>query len=64
MRKLLVWSGVATLALVLGGCGHTDEEMAAKQREIDKLSADLKAAKAQIADDQAKYTDAQNRSTR
>jgi chemotaxis protein MotB len=60
MRKLLVWSGAAMLALALGGCGHTDEEMAAKQREIDKLSADLKAAKAQIADDQAKYTDAQN----
>jgi chemotaxis protein MotB len=60
MRKLLVWSGAAMLALALGGCGHTDEEMAAKQREIDKLSADLKAAKAQIADDQAKYTEAQN----
>lgn len=60
MRKLLVWSGAAMLALAIGGCGHTDEEMAAKQREIDKLSADLKAAKAQIADDQAKYTDAQN----
>ncbi len=60
MRKLLVWSGAAMVAIALGGCGHTDEEMAAKQREIDKLSADLKAAKAQIADDQAKYTEAQN----
>jgi chemotaxis protein MotB len=63
MRKLLfgsLWSGAAIVALVLGGCGHTDEEMAAKQREIDKLSADLKAAKAQIADDQAKFSDAQN----
>jgi chemotaxis protein MotB len=48
------------MALVLGGCGHTDEEMNAKQREIDKLSADLKAAKAQMADDQAKFSDAQN----
>lgn len=50
-------------ALVFGpvmACGHTDEEMAQKQREIDKLSADLKAAQKQIADDQAKYTDAQN----
>src|SRR5499427_546596 len=45
--------------LALVGCGHTDEEMAAKQREIDKLSADLKAAKNQIAQDQARYNDAQ-----
>lgn len=60
MKRFLVWSGAAMLAIALGGCGHTDEEMAAKQREIDKLSADLKAAKAQIADDQAKYSDAQN----
>ena len=60
MRKLWLWLCVATIALALGGCGHTDEEMAAKQREIDKLSADLKAAKAQIADDQAKYSEASN----
>lgn len=60
MRKFLVWSGVAALALALGGCGHTDEEMAAKQREVDKLAADLKAAKAQIADDQGKFSEAQN----
>ncbi len=60
MKKLVVWSSVTALALVLAGCGHTDEEMAAKQREIDKLAADLKAAKAQIADDQAKYSDARN----
>jgi chemotaxis protein MotB len=60
MRKFLVWSSVTALALALAGCGHTDEEMAAKQREIDKLAADLKAAKTQIADDQAKFSDAQN----
>ena len=58
MGKNLVWSGMTALALVLAGCGHTDEEMAAKQREIDKLAADLKAAKSQIADDQAKYAEA------
>ena len=52
--------GVTAAFLMLAGCGHTDEEMAAKQREIDKLAADLKAAKAQIADDQAKFSDAQN----
>ena len=51
---------LAALALVLGGCGHTDEEMAAKQREIDKLGADLKAAKAQISQDLTRYNDAQS----
>jgi len=55
-----VWTGMTAVALAVAGCGHTDEEMAAKQREIDKLAADLKAAKAQIADDQAKFSDAQN----
>jgi len=60
MSKLWVWLCVAITALVISGCGHTDEEMAAKQREIDKLSADLKAAKGQIADDQAKFSEAQN----
>jgi chemotaxis protein MotB len=51
---------VAAVALALAGCGHTDEEMAAKQREIDKLAADLKAAKAQIADDQSKLSESIN----
>ncbi len=60
MRKFLVWTGVTAVALALAGCGHTDEEMAAKQREIDKLAADLKAAKAQIADDQGKFSESQN----
>jgi chemotaxis protein MotB len=60
MRTIWAWLCVALCALALTGCGHTDEEMAAKQREIDKLSADLKAARQQMADDQAKYSDAQN----
>jgi chemotaxis protein MotB len=63
MKKLYYWLSMAFVAFAcaaLAGCGHTDEEMAAKQREIDKLSADLKAAKAQIADDQAKYSEATN----
>lgn len=51
MTALLLFSTV--------GCGHTDEEMAAKQREIDKLAADLKAARGQIAQDEAKYNDQQ-----
>lgn len=59
MRKLWSLPFVTAIALTLAGCGHTDEEMAAKQREIDKLSADLKAAKAQLIDDQAKFNEAQ-----
>jgi chemotaxis protein MotB len=46
-------------SLALAGCGHSDEEMAAKDREINKLQADLKAAKAQIAQDDQRYNDAQ-----
>ena len=45
--------------LMLAGCGHSDEEMAAKQREVDALTADLKASRQQIADDQKKYADAE-----
>ncbi len=59
--RLCVVAALLTFSVVpLLGCGHTDEEMALKQREIDKLSADLKAAQQQLADDQAKYTDAQS----
>jgi chemotaxis protein MotB len=55
------WFGIfAAMMFVLAGCGHTDEEMAAKQREIDKLAADLKAAKVQMTQDQARYNDAQS----
>lgn len=51
---------VVALATVFAlGCGHTDEEMAEKQREIDKLAAELKATKAQITQDQAKYNESQ-----
>ena len=60
VMKLFFLAIFSVLALAPLGCGHTDEEMAGKQREIDKLTADLKAAQKQIADDQAKYTDAQN----
>jgi chemotaxis protein MotB len=63
LRKYWRIYGIGLLAAFLFaviGCGHTDEEMAAKQREIDKLSADLKAAQAQIATDQTQYSDAQS----
>lgn len=50
---------VALAAVFAMACGHTDEEMADKQREIDKLAAELKAAKGQIAQDQAKFNESQ-----
>jgi chemotaxis protein MotB len=58
--RLCFLAALLGLTLAPIGCGHTDEEMAQKQREIDKLGADLKAAQAQIADDQAKFADAQS----
>ncbi len=50
---------MAAVMLTLVACGHTDEEMANKQREIDSMGAQLKAAKAQIAQDEAKFNDTQ-----
>ncbi len=46
-------------AMTQMGCGHTDQEMAEKQKQIDKLSADLKDAQQRDADDLAKFRDAQ-----
>ena len=57
--KMSLFAVMTALFLALVGCGHTDEEMAAKQREIDKLAADLKAARTQIAQDQAKFNETQ-----
>ncbi len=53
----LVVALVSVLMLVGIGCGYSEEEMQAKQREIDRLNAELKTAKTQIADDQKKYAD-------
>jgi chemotaxis protein MotB len=58
MRVSLATVALASMFAIVG-CGHTDEEMAEKQREIDKLAAELKTAKAQIASDQAKFNDGQ-----
>ncbi len=57
--RLLVAVLMTSLLAFAVGCGHTDEEMAAKQREIDKLAADLKAARGQIAQDAQKFNDSQ-----
>jgi chemotaxis protein MotB len=53
--SLLLTAGFMTLA----ACGHSDEEMAGKQREIDKLNAEYRAAKAQMDQDQKKFGEAQ-----
>ena len=49
------------LALLLGlaGCGHSEEEWQQAQRDIAKLKADLDAATSLHADDDRKYTAAQ-----
>lgn len=59
MKKVLWLSVVASAAIALSGCGPTDEQMADKQRQIDKLSEDLKAAKAQMASDEENFRKAQ-----
>ncbi len=51
--KWFLAAGLAAMMAV--GCGHSDEEMAEKQREIDKLAADLRAAKEQMAADQTRF---------
>jgi chemotaxis protein MotB len=56
--KVGLFAVVAALALSSVGCGYSQDEMNAKQREIDTLTADLKAARQQIADDQKKYGEA------
>ena len=59
MKRTFGWMMLTTAMLASMACGHTDEEMEAKQREIDKISAELKAAKTQLAQDQSRYTEAQ-----
>lgn len=48
-----------TASIFSSACGYSQEEMDSKQREVEKLSAELKAAKGQIASDQARYNEAQ-----
>jgi len=45
----------APATATLAGCGHSDEEMAAKQRDIDSLKARLKAADDRHTKDDADY---------
>jgi hypothetical protein len=46
MLKWTVWGAVVGASAMLSGCGYTDFEMAAKQRQIDTLVAEIKALKA------------------
>ena len=48
-----------TASIFSSACGFSQEEMDSKQREVEKLSAELKAAKGQIASDQARFNEAQ-----
>ena len=41
------WIVMVAAGAMLGGCGYTDLEMAAKQREIDGLVAQIKTMKGQ-----------------
>jgi len=65
MKSVRVFHFVFPAALMLAaapqmGCGPTELEMQAKQKEIDKLAADLKDAQQRDAEDLAKYKEAQN----
>ncbi len=58
-RFLPVLVALFVVAPFAVGCGHTDEEMAEKQREIDSLKAKLKAASDLHDQDQQSIADAQ-----
>jgi len=42
----MLWATMVGAGTVLAGCGYTDLEMAAKQRQIDALVAQVNAMKA------------------
>ena len=51
---------IALVALfALSGCGHSEDEWQQAQRDIAKLKADLDAANKRHADDEQRYTEAQ-----
>lgn len=58
MRIVLLFAVLAS-AFTLVGCGHSEDEWQAAQRDIAKLKADLDAANRRHADDEQKYADAQ-----
>ncbi len=46
MLKWMLCAGIVGAGAALSGCGYTDYEMAAKQRQIDALVAQVNALKA------------------
>jgi chemotaxis protein MotB len=54
-----IFSALALTAFAISGtaCGHSDEEMESKTREIEKLNAELRASKTQLTQDQAKFNE-------
>jgi len=46
MLKWMVCAAIVGTAAMLSGCGYTDLEMAAKQRQIDALVAQVNALRA------------------
>jgi len=58
MRVSLLIAAICA-AFVFSGCGHSEDEWQAAQRDIAKLKADLDAANKRHADDEQKYADDQ-----
>jgi hypothetical protein len=42
----MAWVAIVGAGVALGGCGYTDFEMAAKQRQVDTLAAQVNALRA------------------
>jgi chemotaxis protein MotB len=57
--RLALLFAIVLSSFFLGGCGHSEDEWQAAQRDIAKLRADLDAANKRHSDDEQKYTDAQ-----
>jgi chemotaxis protein MotB len=57
--RLLVLFAILVSSFALAGCGHGEDEWQAAQRDIAKLKADLEASNRRHADDEQKYTEAE-----
>ena len=57
--RLACLFAVLLAAMFVGGCGHSEDEWQAAQRDIAKLRADLDAANKRHTDDEQKFADAQ-----
>ena len=57
--RLVFLFAVLVSAFALTGCGHSEDEWQAAQRDIAKLKADLDASNKRHTDDEQKYADAE-----